>query len=315
MTSGRDPVGAGTTDLPEPFPHFPIEPGPHRMAMGLRSLKPDDWIEIDAGYRRDMASRRLLLSELHDAVFRALPQAREAGREVLDLLADHLPRRFPHWFARSGDRLSNRLTGEDWDLAAGSPHPLEIAGRLVQEDLCVLQPDAGGHVLTAAVLCFPSRWRLSDKIGRPLAVIHEPVARYDTHLERPVDRFMAILKPDRPVWRLNWALSDDPALFLPDPADGPSPVVTADDAGGGVFLRVERQTLRRLPRTGAVLFTIRTHLRPVAAVAGQGHAARLADAVRGLPPDVARYKGIDRFAGPLLAYLDRFIDPGASSSA
>jgi hypothetical protein len=36
--------------------------------------------------------------------------------------------------------------------------------------------------------------------------------------------------------------------------------VTVDNAGERLHLRVERQTLSRLPRSNAVLFTIRTYM-------------------------------------------------------
>jgi hypothetical protein len=46
-------------------------------------------------------------------------------------------------------------------------------------------------------------------------------------------------------------------------------------------LRVERQTLRRLPRSGAVVFTIRVYLTPLKEL-GRGEAGRLAAAIRGV---------------------------------
>ena len=62
--------------------------------------------------------------------------------------------------------------------------------------------------------------------------------------------------------------------------------------------------MRRLPRTGAVLFTIRTHQRPLEALADRPQElGRLAEAVRGLPEDTARYKSIAPFRNALLAYL------------
>jgi heme-dependent oxidative N-demethylase alpha subunit-like protein len=46
-------------------------------------------------------------------------------------------------------------------------------------------------------------------------------------------------------------------------------------------LRVERQTLRRLPRSGAIVFTIRVYMTPLAGL-GPGEAGRLAAALRGV---------------------------------
>jgi hypothetical protein len=185
--------------------------------------------------------------------------------------------------------------------------PLVRAACLVQEDLCLVQNTERGPVLSAAVLCFPSRWRLLDKIGKPLSAVHGPVPLYQDRLARPVDRFMRHLKPGHIVFRQNWSLLDDPALFQPSGkwrTDGGSDI-TPHNAGSRVFLRVERQTLRRLPISGAVLFGIRVHVYSVERVIDRpDRAATLADAVRALPPEVQHYKSLLPFQAALLGWLD-----------
>jgi len=141
-------------------------------------------------------------------------------------------------------------------------------------------------VLQAAVLCAPSRWRLHEKIGRPLAGIHDRVPLYADQLAAPVDRFMRHLKPGKLAERLNWSVTDDPAAVR-------------------LFLRVERQTLSRLPESGFVLFTIRVHTYPLTrALAQHGAAARLAAALRALLPAMAVYKSLPPFGDALLRHLD-----------
>jgi hypothetical protein len=277
------------------------------MTMGLMALKPADWIEIDSRYAEEIALRKSLLEDRRDEVLAALPGAEAACREVLEQLAGFLPERFPDRFERAGVELLNRVNGDWWTVEGQIGDPLGIAGCLVQEDLCILQEVEGELRLTAGVLCFPNRWRLSDKLGRPMIAIHGPVPSYAERLGKPVDRFIGLLAPDRPVWRLNWSLTDDPALFQPvgHGRQDTDPDITPENVGWRIFLRVERQTLRRLPRTGAVLFTIRTYQRPLEALADRREElARLAAAVRALPDDTARYKSITPFRAALLAYLD-----------
>lgn len=56
-----------------------------------------------------------------------------------------------------------------------------------------------------------------------------------------------------------------------------------------MWLRSERQTLRRLPRTGAVVFTIRVYQTPIVDLAEEpGVPGRLAGAMRGWSEDVAQ---------------------------
>ena len=298
---------------PDPLPdppaervHLPFEAGPYRMAMGLMACPEPDWIELDDRYRAELAERGALLANHHAEVFAITEPSAAARAETLALIAAHLTRRFPDWFVHETGRLHNRLTAETWSLRDPPLDPLELAGRLVQEDLCLVRLDGATPILAAAVLCFPSRWRLAEKLGRPLAEIHDSVPFYGERLARPVDRFMTAIRPGRIALRLNWSLLDDPALFQPTGKfrDRRDPTITAVNAGDRVWLRVERQTLRLLPDSGAVLFAIRVHVYPLALVAASApDAARLADAVRALPEATARYKSIAPFRGAVIDYL------------
>ena len=293
--------------LPPELVHLPFEPGPYRMAMGLFTVPERNWFEIDALYPNEMAERRRLLSSLHPQVFAALPQSAPARREALSMIAGALRRHHPDWFSGTDAVLHNHLTSEAWDLEAVAMDPLELAGRLVQEDLCIIQGIEGGPRFSAGVLCFPSRWRMNEKIGKPLADVHGPVPRYADRLARPVDRFMGHVKPGHIAARLNWSILDSPALYQPagkwrDAADGS---ITASNAGQALFLRVERQTLRRLPASDAILFGIRVHnYRLEQVIANRTHAAALAEAVRALPREILHYKSMLPFHTALLAWLD-----------
>ncbi len=295
--------------LPDEPVYLPFEPGPYRMVMGLIAQTMDDLVVIDINYPAEMAERRHLLDTKHAEVYGAEPASAAARAELLDRLADLLPRRFPAFFTRDGDTLHNRLTTETWNLANPTLDPLEIAGRLVQEDFCLLRLTPDGPILTAAVLCFPSRWRLHEKLGRPLADIHGPVPIYAERLAKPVDRLITTLREGKLVERVNWSLNDDPALFQPGGQHyrrDHNPDVTAENAGETLFLRIERQTLSPLPKSGTVVFGIRVHVYPIARIAAEpATAARLAAAVRGLPDSMKGYKSIAPFEDALLAYLDR----------
>ncbi len=275
------------------------------MSMDLVSAAPETWFEIDERYPHDMAERRHMLATDHSAVFTALPGSDAARAEALAMIADNLTATHPDWFSRDGATLHNHLTGEAW--TDPTLDPLELAGRLVQEDLCIIHPGDDGPVFTAAVLCFPSRWRLADKIGKPLAEVHGPVPLYADRLSRPVDRFFRNLKPGRIVERLNWSLLDDPALFQPGGKwrSAGDDAITPANVAGCVFLRVERQTLRALPDSGSVLFGIRVHVYPLSRIIRtSAEAATLAEAVRALPPEIQHYKSLMVFRTALLNWLD-----------
>jgi hypothetical protein len=232
--------------------------------MGTRAIGDGHGFLPDGDEARDLALKARLLAERHDEVFAALdtPQVYDGSRATLELVEN-----------ASGKQADRTL------------HPLDAAGRLVQEDLCLLVLRDDDAYLDAASLCFPSYWRLSEKLGRPIDAVHGPVPGYDVELAGRVGAFIQRLKPGRPVWRRNWSIHDDPAYFLPTPHRGTG-------AGDDLYLRSERQTLRRLPGTDAVLFTIRTQQVPLSAVIEHSDlAARMAAVIEGWPPEIVHYKG------------------------
>jgi hypothetical protein len=239
--------------------------------MGLARIDARDWLLEDEHRDAELALRARLLDERHDDVFAALPGTEAAGAEVLALVG-----------------------GE----AAGERHPLEAAGRLVQEDLCVLAPGASGVlVLAAACVCFPSHWRLADKMGQPVAAIHGPVPRYADELAAKVDGFIARLREGTIVARRNWTIHELEDLFAPEspPHQGVAPAEQ--------WLRSERQTLRLLPATGTVLFTIKTQQAQLRDVPRDVR-LRLAARVRAEPPDLDEYKDLGPRLPALVAFLE-----------
>lgn len=77
--------------------------------------------------------------------------------------------------------------------------------------------------------------------------------------------------------------------------------LTIDD----LHFRSERQTLRRLPHSKALVFTVRTYFEPVTVIAQEPHVpGRLAEAIRNWDETVSAYKGKDKWEHILLPYLD-----------
>ncbi|MBM3492449.1 MAG: DUF3445 domain-containing protein [Alphaproteobacteria bacterium] len=298
--------------MAEPAPeaarlYAPFE-APYRMTMGLSGFAPADWLEIDGGFAAEVALKRRLLAERRDQVLRRLPGSEAAEAELLTLLAPHLARHHSRHFALTDDTIRILPLRESLPLGADARPPLERAALLVQEDLCLLQRDAQAWRLTAAAVCFPTRWDLPSKMGLPLEAIHAPVPGFADRLASATQRFFDHLSSDRPVQRLNWSLLDSEELFLPSghgrtEAD---PAITAENAGDKVFLRVERQTLSRLRQSGAVLFTIRVHRWPLRRLrAFPEAAARLKATLETLPPELQRYKSLPVLGAAVLGYLAR----------
>ncbi len=205
----------------------------------------------------------------------ASPGAEAASSELLGLVVEHL--------TAKGIVMPPTVDP--------SAHPIEQAARLIQEDLVVLERGASDWHLTAACVCFPTRWDLASKRGLSMADIHVPVPRYATDLRARTDTFFDRLRVERPVWRTNWTIDADHANRLePGGSAVPDGPITVETVGQALCLRVEYQTLRRLEQTGAIVFTIRILRRPLQWVVDHGEGERLMAALEAMPDDVADYK-------------------------
>lgn len=82
-----------------------------------------------------------------------------------------------------------------------------------------------------------------------------------------------------------------------------------EDAGERVMLRVELQTLTRLPQTGALVFSFKTYLYPLAEIKSEGLGMELAEAIEGLKkgnaPGMWVYKGSVQWGKAVCEYLRR----------
>ncbi|KAF9259103.1 hypothetical protein L218DRAFT_1004180 [Marasmius fiardii PR-910] len=223
---------------------------------------------------------------------------------------------------------------------------MRMATLLVQDDLALMIEGTNGkYYFQGGAICVPGFWRLRDKIGLPLDEIHITgnVPQYQEKLHTSLGRFFKRLPVHKPVVRNNYLIqivkpenmrrkgtvpSDIPPkkededlidplelswsvtgngnedTFLSSHRAHPDvePIVEPET----LHFRTERQTLRRLPLSGAVVFGIRTYLVPVVELVKEpGVPARLASAVRSWPEELRRYKGSKRFEPVLLEYLNR----------
>ena len=290
---------------------YPFADGNYSFGLGLAPMREETWLDIDDSYVAEMSEKARRLRDEYADVFIALPESRPGQAEVLELLLQHLAAYYRNSFrvSDSSDRVENLINGETWRIKDFVDGPLDLAGRLVQEDLCLMSPSStGAFVLSAGSLCFPFRWELKDKIGLPMAAVHQPVPGYDEKLAVPADRYMVQLKWDKPSWRCNWNIVDAPDLYLKQPAGAQASnnSITAGNAGSKLWIRCERQTLRKLPKSGDVLFTIRTYVRPLSDLEALPTAARgLAQALEKVPLELRVYKSQLPIREALLGYLTR----------
>jgi dimethylamine monooxygenase subunit A len=276
--------------------HTPYDGSSKPFTIGLKPLDVDTWIEVDAHFDAYIAEKHRLYAEETDNVLVAEEGTEEAQREVHELICHHLLARHPG--LRRDDGVGGRAIAQ--------------AALLVQEDLVLMRASPNGWRLVAASVCFPSAWNLREKFGKPMHEIHGAVPGFGegTRNAGLIDRMFDKLRVEQPVIRWNWSFYGDDKLYFPAPHNqmkrrfGDGPIT------GRVFMRLERQTLRKLPRSGDVLFTIRIHNNPLEVLAnhpdGKALAASMVEQVAALTPEEVAYKGLTEERARLLARICEF---------
>jgi hypothetical protein len=186
--------------------------------------------------------------------------------------------------------------------------PLFAAARRVPDDLCLMEKSDGQWRLTALSLSAGSFFTAEAVIGRSLAELHGPVTGFAERLLVRVQRIFEGLRPELVLERRNWTVLNSTELHTPTSAPIRARIGEIDpaDAGSALSLRVERQTLRRLPQTGGALFTIRVWLAPLESLADDpARLAAFAHAWRTAHPDLRAYKRFDLYDDLVEQFLTR----------
>ena len=313
-----DPYPNWSIEHTKPLPYRPFRYGPkYHVTMGLRSVKHVDWIELDNHFPRYHADKKRRIAERGDKLCRTAPEAYPAAVELLEELTEYLPARYPSLYRRTEVGIDNLWSGESFDIVRRplAEDPMRTCARLVQDDLAIMIERADGqYYLLAGAVVLPGFWRLVDKYGMGLPEIHTSghVPQFREKLEKGMTNFFRRLRPEEMVARNNYFFQVDDELgwsWSIGPEDGGEvnwDTAEKDRAIQHHKFRSERQTLRRLPKTGAVVFTIRTYFLPVTDIAEEDYVpGRLASAIRSWGDDVSKYKGKKKYGDVLLEYLDK----------
>ncbi|KAF4985800.1 hypothetical protein FGRMN_11092 [Fusarium graminum] len=325
-----DPTPEWKTPLPEPLVDFdldstkpqlyrPCRHGPNHVTMGIRKLDWNNWIEMDSNFLWYHDTKVSELEKDINAHVQYVDNAvtRDACFEVLEELTVYLTARYPKIFQLSDGILHNTLTGEAFTYPASNPQEaMATAAKLVQDDLVIMVEEEGMSVaqvvfkanlldgeyhLDAGAVCLPGFWRLSEKFHMSLDTLHieAKVPHYRAKLQKSMNRFFKSMQPEKAVVRNNFFIQLDDGLHWSHRMGDQN-----SDEVAYLYFRSERQSLRRLPRSKALLFTIRTYFEPITTIAQEPHVpGRLVEAIGNWDEDHAAYKGKHNWENILLPYL------------
>lgn len=284
-------------------------------------------IDIDEHYVAEMRDRALVLKE-DPRRCQSLPHMITAEWDVLELLMETMARSYPEHFRLTQNGDNWHWVNEPLEIdqhfifgdASTLPYsPLEYITRQCQGDFAVLDQRLDNLWMDAGMITAQADWSLDFDVGMNFIEWHGPVplARDMGIFERAL-KFLLNLQQGKPVRRLNWTMTINSRLDTsPENYDKwgiDRATVTPQNVGNKVHLRVELQAMWRLPRSNAILFSIRAYLIKMdELVTVPKWGRRFHRVLRSLRPELAEYKGLSRYRQTTIDWLAKY-DDGAPTS-
>ncbi|KAK0283361.1 hypothetical protein LTR91_002731 [Friedmanniomyces endolithicus] len=263
--------------LPEPYHAFDISkalPRPYRpfrwayyQTMSLTKLEPDWWLELEHTYADRIRQREQLFEEFGPLMLQALPGSEIATKELMEMCLQFLCARYPQCFRLDLENMvfHNLILQTEADLR--TMDPLHVLLHNIPEDFAIMlrDPETGIYSFRAGIICSSLGWNLGSKIGLKLHEIHAPIPDYKEKMQFSMDRYFSKKPTEKAIQRGSWGLEIDEPLFMPpdDPHEKLREVQDPTHTIDRCHLRVDWQTLRRLPLSGAVVFNFKAVFTPV----------------------------------------------------
>ena len=320
---------AGILRFPFPFPEdeymYSVNIEPHVRGGPTAAFQAA--FDVDEHYVAECRERALVLAE-DPKRCQVLPHMELAQWDTLELIMESMAADYPDLFSLSKDgdlwTWVNKPLGLQQTFTFGKADtlpcpPFEYITRQAQGDFTLQDQREDNLYVDGGMVTTQADWSLEFDIGMSFHEWHGPVPL--AHEKGVFDRalkYLLRLHYGQPVRRLNWTMTINPRLDTsPEnyPVWGPDrTTVTPENVADKVHLRVELQTLFRLPRSNAILFGIRCYLASVAELSRVPKwRKRLHRVLRDLHPAIQDYKGLPRFRPMILDHLAPF-DDGAPLS-
>lgn len=263
--------------------------------MGLRSLEPQFWLEPGADLLQQIPERIELAATKTETVYQELPGYQSAVAELVNRIVENLNEFHDRDYSFTPNTVTHIPTNTIVSL--NSPDVLLQIASIIGEDLVVLSREDNEWKIVAGAVIFPSRWRLSEKIGKGMDAVHAPVPGYEVALAPYMTATFDKIGSDRPVWRKNWSLHSTEHLHQPTSIHQQ---VSPED----YWWRTERQTLTRSSEGDFLYFTIRNRAEPLAWIKDDATSAlEFSKTLESLTPETIAYKSLQGDHRAIIEYL------------
>lgn len=297
---------------------------PYHQTMSIFRLDINHWLDMDKYYWHYIQEKKRIWNTYGPENIGWLPEGYDGSFELMQTVADHLTKRYPLLFTilenkgEKGKIIRNNLTKEVLDMTLPlKDHPLLYVTRMAKEDFYVVKknPEDGRHYLVAAAVPFPGgSFGIHEKLGKHLDIIHEGVPYYKEKLKTSMERWFERLLPNNPVERALWYISWDHKLKVNNVYQTPetAPELAADVKATDprdFNVRVERQTLRRLPKSDTIIFTNHPIFYSLEEMQDEPMVPQLLrKIIYEAPESIIKYKNFELLRDHISGYLDSLIE-------
>jgi hypothetical protein len=230
-------------------------------------MEPNWWLEVENSYVSRVKERQELFRDHGSKVLDYLPGSELVCKELMEMCLQFYCARYPSYFSLSANNKNfhNRILGTDTEIKRF--HPLHILLNNVPEDFAIVlrNEDDGMYYFRAGVICSSLGWNVGTKIGMQLKDIHAPIPDYKEKMSFSMDRYFSKMPTNAPIQRGSWGLEVGTPLFMPPghPHEKLREIQKPDLTIEECHLRVDWQTLRRLPLSGGIVFNFKALFTPV----------------------------------------------------
>lgn len=295
--------------------HRPYRHDAAIFQIGLKPLAPSGLIDLGTDHVPFMAAKRARLAGRPPSFYGAVPESLPAQEELLRLVAQELRSHHRETFRVDEGRVIDLVDGSIHDLAEPGREPLEIAADLVEEDLILLQEEAGGVNVIAASNAYSTTRRIISCVGRSMRFAHEFVPGLNENLGGRIDRVLGHVQAGVPVVRYNWVVTPFGARLAPETAEGSfagsaaavSSLLAEDFTRVPelLWVRSERQAFARLPETDTVAFFLHTYSDPLSLLADDRDSLAAMHKLLGeYSEERLRYSSMGPIREPLMRWIE-----------
>lgn len=281
--------------------------------------------DVDEHYVAECSDKKITIDSDRGR-YAALPHMMDAQWDFVELTMEALSQDYPEYFSLNKSGLNwtwenKPLNIKDsfifGDCSTLLMDPFEYMSRQVQGDFVLLDQRDETLYADAGFVTSQADWSLAFNVGMSWREWHAPVPRATELgvMDRAL-KYLLNLQLGSPVRRLNWTMTINPRLDT-SPENYPfwgadRNDVDSNNVADKVHLRVELQTLFRLPRSNAIVFSIRCYLMSLRELSTHPRwAKRLHRVQKGMHPDLIEYKGMTKFHPLMVDWLAKF-DDGAT---